>query len=50
MILTPAQIRSIIILTVEGRLEERDEFVRGLRERYEDSQKYIQRKQIQKTK
>ena len=38
MILTPAQIRSIVILTVKGKIKERDAFVEQLRERYRDSQ------------
>ena len=49
MILTPAQIRSIVILTVKGKLKERDAFVEQLKERYKDSQKLKIEKQRNKS-
>ena len=48
MILTPAQIRSIVMFTVRGKIKERDEFVNQLKERYRDSQAHKVGKQKNK--
>jgi len=45
MNLTPAQLREIVILTLQDKTEERDKFVKELRKRFEDSQKYLSQKQ-----
>jgi len=44
MNLTPAQLREIVILTLKGKTEERDQFIRELRKRFEHSQKYLNEK------